>query len=87
MLVFTIEFTLNSYNCFLSLNFLCSPFKIVLEVVKVDLKARKRSVMCRIRVSTIFKGHICLHGTWFHTGGYGWWKCEQVTKTYVYSIF
>ena len=39
MLVFTIEFTVNSYNCFLSLNFLCSPFKIVLEVVKVDLNA------------------------------------------------
>ena len=41
----------------------------------------KRSVMCRIRVSTTFKGHSCLHGTWFHTGGYGWWKCERVTKT------
>ena len=40
MLVFTIEFTVNSYNCFLSLNFLSSsPFKIVLEVVKVDLNA------------------------------------------------
>ena len=39
MLVFIIEFTLNSYNCLLSLNFLCSPFKIVLKVVKVDLNA------------------------------------------------
>ena len=47
----------------------------------------KRSVMCRIRVSTTFKGHSCLLGTLFHTGGYGWSKCERVTKTYVYTLF
>ena len=39
MLVFDyIEFSPNSYY-FLSLNVLCKPFKIVLEVVEVDLNA------------------------------------------------
>ena len=38
MLVFTIELTLNSYFL-LNLNVLCTSFKIVLEVDKVDLNA------------------------------------------------
>ena len=43
----------------------------------------------------MFKGHSCcqcdrqnlflvLHGTWFYTSGYGWWRCEWVTKTYIH---
>ena len=50
--------------------------------------------MCRIRVSTTFKSHSCqydrqnfflvLHGTWYYTSGYGWWRCKWVTKTYVH---
>ena len=41
----------------------------------------------------MFKGHSCqcdrqnlflvLHGMWFYMSGYGWWRCEWVTETYI----
>ena len=44
----------------------------------------KSSVVFRIRISTTLKGHSCRHETWFHTGGYRWWRCEWLTKTYIH---
>ena len=36
---------------------------------------------------TVKKLFLVLHGMWFHLSGYGWWRCEWVTKHMVVHVY
>ena len=98
MLVFTNAFTLNKFLLVLELKCFVFTFKNCIGSCQSGFKCMKRSVMCRIRVSTTCKGHSCLWPSKFILSitwdvvPHGWlwvvmWMGYKNIYIYIYTLF